>query len=245
MREEMKKYLDLVKSQVGYSEQVGGYTKYGDWYGKTIEFDADYSAQPWCDMFLSWAARQLGYQDWIGQFAYTPYHAQWFLEHGAWGTTPTVGAFVFYDWGGSKIIDNIDHVGVVTGVDGSLIHTVEGNIDGGHAREKVRDQTYVVGYGYPEKVKARLDAEQAALASTGQAAKGTDALARGHDETIAQTGTRLPLAAGWPGDGAFPAPDAPLLAVPVILAALGLYAGVHFRRLVRLHQAWRRLWRRV
>ncbi len=236
MREETKKFLDLVKSQVGYSEQAGGYTKYGDWYGKAVEFDADYSAQPWCDMFLSWAGTQLGYQDWIGQFAYTPDHAHWFLEHGAWGTTPTVGAFVFYDWGHSKIIDNIDHIGVVTEVDGSLIHTIEGNIDGGHAREKVRDQSAVVGYGYPEKIKEQLDAQAAQ-----RAAEGTGS----HGETIAQTGTLVPFAAGWPGDGVLPAPDAPLMAVPVILAALALYAGVHFRRLVRLHQAWRRVLRRI
>ncbi|MFI6601323.1 CHAP domain-containing protein [Nonomuraea sp. NPDC050536] len=159
MSPEMKKYIDLLESQIGYSEKAGAYTKFGDWYGKHVEFDADYSSGPWCDMYLSWAADKLGYQDWIGQFAFTQAHAEWFKEHGAWGHKPEPGAFVFYDWGGSRSIDNIDHVGLVTKVVGDKIFTIEGNIDGGTAKRKERDTSKVVGYGYPEKIKDRLDAE--------------------------------------------------------------------------------------
>ncbi|GII86385.1 hypothetical protein Ssi03_43750 [Sphaerisporangium siamense] len=155
---ELKNMIDLLKSQLGYGEQGGGYTKYGDWYGKTVEFDSDYSAQPWCDMLLSWAAHRLGYDKWFGQFAYTPGHARWFVDHDAWGHTPEVGSVVFYDWSGSGTVDGIDHVGMVIAVDGDTIRTIEGNVDGGHVREKTRDQTYVVGYGYPEKVKAAMNA---------------------------------------------------------------------------------------
>ncbi|WP_219466554.1 CHAP domain-containing protein, partial [Nonomuraea rhizosphaerae] len=161
MTPEMKKYIDLLESQLGYSEKGGSYTKFGDWYGKNIEFDADYSSAPWCDMYLSWAAHKLGYEEWIGQFAWTVRHAEWFKEQGAWGKTPKPGAFVFYDWGGSNSIDNIDHVGIVTRVEGSTIHTIEGNIDGGVAKRKERDTSKVVGYGYPEKIKTRLDNEAA------------------------------------------------------------------------------------
>ncbi|MFC4529669.1 CHAP domain-containing protein [Sphaerisporangium dianthi] len=161
MSPEMQKLIDLLRTQIGYSEHAGGYTKFGDWYGKNVEFDSDYSAQPWCDMFLSWAAHRLGYQKWFGQFAYTPFHAEWFTDHGAWGTTPKPGAVVFFDWGGSDVVENIDHVGIVTSVDGDTIHTIEGNIDGQYAKTKVRDQTYVVGYGYPDKVKAKQEAAEA------------------------------------------------------------------------------------
>ncbi|MFB9722257.1 CHAP domain-containing protein [Planobispora longispora] len=157
----MQKFIELLESELGYSEKSGGYTKFGDWYGKTVEFDADYSGAPWCDMYLSWAAKKLGYEDWIGQFAYTVYHAEWFRDQDAWGTTPKPGAIVFFDWGGSREIDNIDHVGIVTKVDGGTIHTIEGNIDGGVAKRKERDTGKVVGYGYPEKIKARLDEEAA------------------------------------------------------------------------------------
>ncbi|MEV4379547.1 CHAP domain-containing protein [Streptosporangium sp. NPDC049644] len=155
----MQKFIKLLESQLGYSEKSGGYTKFGDWYGRTVEFDADYTAAPWCDMYLSWAAAKLGYEEWIGQFAYTVYHARWFRQQDAWGTTPKPGAIVFFDWNGSKRIDGIDHVGIVTRVEGNRIHTIEGNIDGGIAKRKERDTGKVVGYGYPEKIKARLDRE--------------------------------------------------------------------------------------
>src|SRR5690606_27857719 len=80
-------------------------------------------------------------------------HAKWFKKHGAWGTEPVPGAIVFFDWKGSKDIDAIDHVGIVKKVDGKKIHTIEANVDGIHLREKVRDESIIVGYGYPSKVK--------------------------------------------------------------------------------------------
>jgi hypothetical protein len=157
MTPEIQKFIDLLESQLGYAEKGGAHTKFGEWYGKNVEFDADYSSAPWCDMYLSWAAHKLGYEEWIGQFAWTVAHAKWFKEQGAWGKTPKPGAFVFYDWSGTNKIDNIDHVGIVTRVEGDTIHTIEGNIDGGVAKRKERDTSKVVGYGYPERIKSRLD----------------------------------------------------------------------------------------
>ncbi|GAA4990647.1 hypothetical protein HD597_008061 [Nonomuraea thailandensis] len=173
MTPEIQKYIELLESQLGYSEKSGSYTKFGDWYGKNVEFDADYSSAPWCDMYLSWAAHKLGYEEWIGQFAWTVAHAEWFKEQGAWGKTPKPGAFVFYDWSGSNDIDRIDHVGIVTRVEGDTIHTIEGNIDGGVAKRKERDTSKVVGYGYPERVKERLDAAAAKKKAKEQAEAGT------------------------------------------------------------------------
>ncbi|MEU7898932.1 CHAP domain-containing protein [Nonomuraea sp. NPDC049152] len=158
MTPETNKLLKLLENELGYAEGKGAYTKFGDWYGKTVEFDADYSGAPWCDMFLSWAAHKLGYEEWVGQFAYTVAHAEWFKENDAWGHKPKPGALVFYDWSGSNKIDNIDHVGIVTRVEGDTIFTIEGNIDGGVAKRKERDQSKVVGYGYPEKIKKKLEA---------------------------------------------------------------------------------------
>ncbi|MFI6498689.1 CHAP domain-containing protein [Nonomuraea typhae] len=157
----MKKFIDLLESELGYKEKADDYTKFGDWYGKNIEFDADYSSAPWCDMYLSWAAAKLGYEDFVGQFAWTVAHAKWFKEQDAWGKTPKVGALVFYDWKGGDDVDGIDHVGIVTRVEGNTIYTIEGNIDGGLAKRKERDTSKVVGYGYPDKIKARLEREAA------------------------------------------------------------------------------------
>ncbi|MEV0147641.1 MULTISPECIES: CHAP domain-containing protein [unclassified Nonomuraea] len=155
----MRKFIDLLEGQLGYSERGGAYTKFGDWYGKNVEFDADYTSAPWCDMMLSWAAHKLGYEEWMGQFAWTVSHAKWFRKHDAWGHKPQPGAFVFYDWSGSRSIDKIDHVGIVTRVEGDTIYTIEGNIDGGVAKRKERDTSKVVGYGYPWRIKERLDRE--------------------------------------------------------------------------------------
>ncbi|TDD11420.1 CHAP domain-containing protein [Nonomuraea deserti] len=161
MTPEMQKFIELLERQLGYSEKAGAHTKFGSWYGKNVEFDADYSAAPWCDMMLSWAAHKLGYEEWIGQFAWTVAHAKWFKEQGAWGKKPKPGAIVFYDWSGSNKVSRIDHVGVVTRVEGNTIYTIEGNIDGGVAKRKERDTSKVVGYGYPEEIKERLDEDAA------------------------------------------------------------------------------------
>ncbi|MFG1943407.1 CHAP domain-containing protein [Nonomuraea sp. NPDC048826] len=166
----MRKFIELLESQLGYSEKSGAYTKFGHWYGENIEFDADYSSAPWCDMFLGWAATKLGYEEWMGQFAWTVAHAKWFKKQDAWGTKPEPGAFVFFDWSGSDSIGRIDHIGVVTKVEGGRIHTIEGNIDGGVAKRKERDTSKVVGYGYPWKIKERLDAEAAQKAADEAAA---------------------------------------------------------------------------
>ncbi|MFD0730154.1 CHAP domain-containing protein [Planotetraspora mira] len=152
----MKKLLHLLQTQVGYGEQAGGYTKFGHWYD-TVENDADYTSQPWCDMFLSWGAHKLGYAPWFGQFAYTVGHARWFKQHHAWGSTPVPGAVVFFDWAGTGTIGGIDHVGIVVKIAGNKIHTIEGNTGGGQVREQVRDQSSVVGYGYPEKIRTHQE----------------------------------------------------------------------------------------
>lgn len=109
---------------------------------------------PWCDMSVTmWGARS-GNQSVVGTFAYTVYHARWFEGRGQWhaGTTGIrAGDVVFFDWGGSRHIDNIDHVGVVERVEGSEIHTIEGNSQD-VCRRVVRDDTYICGYGRPAYV---------------------------------------------------------------------------------------------
>ncbi|RCG32458.1 CHAP domain-containing protein [Sphaerisporangium album] len=202
MSSELQNMIDLLKSQLGYGEQGGGYTKYGDWYGKTVEFDSDYSAQPWCDMLLSWTAHKLGYEKWFGQFAFTPNHARWFVDHDAWGHDPEPGAVVFYDWSGSGTVDGIDHVGmVISADDDGTIHTIEGNVDGGYVREKTRDQTYVVGYGYPDKIKTAMQGQGAHTEKTSLTdAKSLTLIAA--ETPLTLTGVPSGQTAHQPGPGA-------------------------------------------
>lgn len=154
----IQQLIKVLESQLGYTEQSNGYSKFGDWYEKNVDDSYSFSNAAWCDMFLAWGAKAARVESKTGQFAYTPSHANWFKKQGAWGDKPVPGAFVFYDWSGGDSIGGIDHVGIVTSVEGDKIHTIEGNVDGIHAKRKVRDQGEVVGYGYPEKVKAEQPA---------------------------------------------------------------------------------------
>ncbi|GAA3471203.1 hypothetical protein GCM10018965_057560 [Nonomuraea roseola] len=106
-------------------------------------------------MFISWAAQKAGVQEFVGQFAWTPSHAAWFIKQGAWSQRPEPGALVFYDWKGGKSYKGIDHVGIVEKVVGSKIHTIEANVDRVWLKRKVRDTEKVVGYGLPRMVKER------------------------------------------------------------------------------------------
>lgn len=154
-----QKLLEVAKKELGYSENSSGYTKYGDWYAKHVASgDSYYSTAPWCDMFLAWAADKAGVQASTGEFAATVDHAKWFQQQGAFGHTPEPGAIVFFSWTGSNSIDDIEHVGIVESVDGTTLHTIEGNTTGGNLMRKTRDTSQAVGYGYPGKVKVAAPA---------------------------------------------------------------------------------------
>ncbi|TDB85625.1 CHAP domain-containing protein, partial [Actinomadura sp. KC216] len=150
-----KKLLDIAEKELGYTEKGDGYTKFGEWYRKNVDGDHDeyFSTAPWCDMFLAWAAHKADVTEQTGQFAATTDHAKWFKKNDAWGREPEPGAIVFYDWSGSRDLDQIDHVGIVEKVDGRTLHTIEGNADGYKLMRKTRDMDHVVGFGYPSKVK--------------------------------------------------------------------------------------------
>lgn len=105
----------------------------------------------WCDMAVTMWGAKSGNADVVGKFAYTVWHAQWFEKRGQWhsGTRGVrKGDVVFFDWGGSRSISRIDHVGIVEKVSGSIVYTIEGN-SGDVCRRVARDSRYIVGYGRP------------------------------------------------------------------------------------------------
>lgn len=147
--------LRVAESQLGYGEGPGGLTKFGQWYQQAHAKEPGYSNAAWCDMFVSWAATQVGQQHDVGQHAWTVDHAKWFKNQGAWGTKPKPGAIVFFDWDGSDDIDAIDHVGLVKSViNDSTIKTIEGNISNAVV-SKTRSDATIVGYGYPDVVREK------------------------------------------------------------------------------------------
>ncbi|MFF0309542.1 CHAP domain-containing protein [Streptosporangium sp. NPDC004379] len=153
--------LDIAAQQIGVSENAyGGGTKFHAWYlaseraKETVARDGgriqDYANAPWCAMFVSWVGEQAGIRPTMGWDAYTVSYAKWFADNGRWGQTPKPGAVVFFDWGGSKDIDAIDHVGLVKKDNGDgTITTIEGNTGNGKVEERVRPVAQVDGYGYP------------------------------------------------------------------------------------------------
>ncbi|WP_433337601.1 CHAP domain-containing protein [Spirillospora sp. CA-294931] len=190
------KLLEIARDELGYTEKGDGYTKFGDWYAKNIDGDHNpyFKTAPWCDMFLAWAADKAGVEEQAGQFAATPAHAKWFDEHDAFGDEPTPGAVVFFDWSGSKDIDQIDHVGLVEKVDGKTVHTIEANADGYKLMRKTRDMDSIVGFGYPGKVEVeqKYTPKHAApppkvenlTAATPNIAKAQETDAKEHPESI-------------------------------------------------------------
>ncbi|WP_062347330.1 CHAP domain-containing protein [Herbidospora yilanensis] len=151
--------INMANSQMGYAE-VNGSSKFGEWFGQNVVKKPGYKDAAWCDMFVSWAAHQTGQAQDVGQFSYTPEHAQWFKDQGAWGTKPVPGAIVFFDWGHSKQISAIDHVGLVKEViNDQTVQTIEGNISNAVVT-KLRTDGTIVGYGYPEKVREKFQAQE-------------------------------------------------------------------------------------
>ncbi|NJP89530.1 CHAP domain-containing protein [Nonomuraea sp. FMUSA5-5] len=145
-----------MRQELGYKEKSGQFTKFGQWYADRVQ-DTQYRDAPWCDMFLSWAANKSGLSDYVGEFAWTPSHAAWFIQQNAWSRRPEPGALVFYDWRGGKSYKGIDHVGIVERVEGRKIHTIEANVDRVWLKRKTRETDKVVGYGIPRLVKANLE----------------------------------------------------------------------------------------
>ncbi|SDL72774.1 Putative peptidoglycan binding domain-containing protein [Nonomuraea maritima] len=141
--------LDVMRAQLGYTESPNGWSVFGQWWAKRHGKPEEWAREPWCDMFVSWAANKAGLLAVVGDSAWTPGHAQWFKDRGQWGQTPRKGAVVFFDWAGSKNIPAIDHVGVVESVrkDGTVV-TIEGNTSNRVMRRE-RSMSVIAGFGYP------------------------------------------------------------------------------------------------
>lgn len=113
----------------------------------------------WCDMTVSLIGKRAsGTWDWLGRFAYTVAHAQWFERAGHWhafSEAPRPGDVVFFDWQipydrTARSIGKIDHVGIVEAVqsDGNIV-VINGNYNQRVERTVFNPRTCVVGYGRP------------------------------------------------------------------------------------------------
>lgn len=110
----------------------------------------------WCATFVVACAREIGLQL-PSESAYTPTMADGFRRAGRWFQQPQPGDLAFLDFPRDSVL-RIQHVAVVTDVDGANVRTVEGNTsrgtsgsqdNGGGVWERVRPKGWIVGYGRP------------------------------------------------------------------------------------------------
>ena len=163
-----KNIADLIavaRTQIGYKEldpKTGyrdaiepngspGGTKYGAAFGESC------LRGEWCAYFVSWCARNAGISTSIvprlGNCAAT---VEWYKKYSVYrpansGYVPKTGDIVFFNWSGGSVAK---HIGIVTGVNGDIVHTIEGNTgsDRGYmccARDRSRSAGYIIGYGVP------------------------------------------------------------------------------------------------
>lgn len=128
----------------------------------------EYLDAPWCDMSVThWAHRSDNTAAVLpqGDRAYTVTHALDGRALGRWhaGTADNIrrfaqpGAIVFFDWGGSDSIGNIDHVGVVErNLGDGRVQTIEGNT-GDACKRRVRGPSVIAGFWNPDYSKQEDD----------------------------------------------------------------------------------------
>jgi len=127
----IKSMVDIALEQVGYHEKNrdgsrgrGNFTQFGAWYGM--------DGQPWCAMFVSWAADRAGMlNNTVPKHASTSRGAAAYKEKGLYATRasgyiPREGDAIYFSRGGRMF-----HVGIVVAFDPETnrVYTVEGNTD--------------------------------------------------------------------------------------------------------------------
>jgi len=137
--------VNVALSQKGYKKSGG--TVYGAWYDSIK--GTNYVNQAWCAMFVSWCANQAGIdQNVLTYRSYVPDMVSDFKSKGQWhdrNYTPSRGDII--------IVNSSGHVGIVTGVSGRTVYTIEGNKTSlGSAcgtDSYTIGSSYITGYGVP------------------------------------------------------------------------------------------------
>ena len=144
--------ISIADAEVGYREGANNKTKYGDLMHSIQPRNMDKNAA-WCDAFVDWVifqtCKRFGYgaetarKVLCGDFDdYTYASVSLYKKAGRWSNTAHRGDQIFF--GGSG------HTGIVTGVAGGIVNTIEGN-----KGDKVTRCSYsksspsIIGYGRP------------------------------------------------------------------------------------------------
>lgn len=143
--------VNIAKNEVGVKENPANSNnvKYNTWYygGKPVNG----SQYPWCAAFVSWCFKSA--QGLCPKTASCLTMLQWFEGKGQTVTDPRPGDIVFFHY--STNARRTNHVGIVIGVEGKIIRTVEGNTsvtsndNGGSVMERMRNKN-IVAYARPK-----------------------------------------------------------------------------------------------
>lgn len=138
--------IAVATAEVGYSRwtdpETG--TKYGRWYEAIVDrcdtnYDYGASGVPYCAMFVSWCLIQAGIVCAGFPSAYCPaIHNHQTLK----ARDLRAGDIVLFDW---ELDGTDDHVGIVTGNNGSSITTIEGNTNNGQVARRTRPYGTICG----------------------------------------------------------------------------------------------------
>lgn len=184
----VEKVISLAKSQIGYKEVGTNGNKfatyidknYPDFYNgkKAWNYDSEgvaHGGAEWCDIFVDAIvlmcseneaeALHVLCQPKLSAGAGCKYSYNYYKSNGRAGTTPEIGAQIFFN--------NFSHTGLVVDVTADSVITVEGN--SGNAVKKhtyKKTSTKICGYGYPRYSSEAKTYDWPELPKRGYFAKG-------------------------------------------------------------------------
>lgn len=159
-----QKVVATAKKYIGCKESDGSHRQFIDKYNNFQPLPRNHRmtyTAAWCATFVSAIAIECGLTDIMPVECGCAYMISAYKKLGRWredeNYIPKAGDVIFYDWNDGKdfaTTDNLgspEHVGLVTGVSGSVISVIEGNkADAVAFRMVTVNGRYVRGYGLPD-----------------------------------------------------------------------------------------------
>lgn len=180
MAVDIQKVIDIASAEVGYLEKASNaqlddktanpgsanYTKYARDLADVSWFNGKKQGEKWCAVFVTWCfykafgiiAKDMLFQDHKDNCAAGCGYARgYFNNHGRLYDSPEIGDQIFF-W--SSDLSKVSHTGLVVGVDGSRVYTIEGNTSDGSSvianggavckKDYALNYKRIAGYGRPD-----------------------------------------------------------------------------------------------
>ena len=185
------KLIEIAKGEIGYLEKSkaaveadpsvlydfkegagsDNYTKYAVEQWDDRYFNGKKQGVAWCAVFVGWCFLKAYGKDLALQLQCQPKSgnagagcgaaSNYYKQKNRWRSDPEKGDQIFFTDG-----SQMTHTGIVEYVEGSKVHTIEGNCDGGVRRRSYDlNATRIAGYGHPDwtimEEEGETDMEQA------------------------------------------------------------------------------------